>query len=147
MPRLRLVLICTLVLVPVAPSTAHAAHAETVLIQKVNSFRAAHGLGALRPSPSLSRSSKRFARYQMRRDRFGHAARIWAARKFSPVGEALAFRFGWKPRTSAVLRQWRGSPPHRALILSRSFRYIGIGRAKGRFRGRRASIWVLQVGR
>ena len=147
MPRLGLVLICTLLLAALAPSSAGATPAEAELVQKVNNFRTARGLSALRPSPSLTRSSRRYARYQMRTDRFGHSGRIWASRKFSPVGEALAFRLGWKARTSAVLRQWRRSRPHRALLLSRTFRYIGIGRSKGRFRGRRASIWVLQVGR
>jgi uncharacterized protein YkwD len=38
------------------------------------------------------------------------------------------------------------SPPHRALILSPGFRWLGAGIARGRLTGRRATTWVLHFG-
>ena len=40
-----------------------------------------------------------------------------------------------------------GSPVHRAIVLTRAMRWIGVGMSRGRFGGGRAVIWVLQVGK
>jgi uncharacterized protein YkwD len=42
---------------------------------------------------------------------------------------------------------WLRSPSHRAVILTRSMNLVGAGMVRGRFRGRRATIWVVQTGR
>jgi uncharacterized protein YkwD len=117
------------------------------MIDKINAARARHGAPPLRPSPSLRRSALAFARHLMRRDLFGHAARIRASPRFRALGEVLAIHRGRRPRRSFTVRAWMGSPGHRSVLLSRMFRRVGAARARGRFHGRRTTIWVVQVGR
>jgi uncharacterized protein YkwD len=118
-----------------------------VLIGKINQVRAAHGLKKLRISKSLSRSSTRYSHRLMATGYFGHASRIQASRRFRRLGEVLEWRRGHRPGVRSTLRDWLNSPGHRSVILSPGFRYIGAGLARGRFRGRRAGIWVAQLGR
>jgi uncharacterized protein YkwD len=129
------------------PSAAQAGSERDPILRGVNAARARHGLASLRPSDSLHRSASAFAAHLMRAQRFGHARRIRASPRFRTLGEALALRTGprpWRPR--ATVRAWMRSPGHRALILSRDFRYAGAGYSRGRFRGRKAVIWVLHLG-
>jgi uncharacterized protein YkwD len=123
------------------------ASGSTPIVRKLNVARHKHGLPSLRFSPSLSRSSSRYARYLIRVDRFGHASRIRAASRFHLVGEALAWHPGWRAARSYTLRSWLHSPPHRALMLSRQFRYVGAGKARGRLGSVKATVWVMQFGR
>lgn len=152
MPRARTLFVSCVaaVAIPLTASAAAPAAAsaspERNLLNQINSYRAGHGLKPLRYSHSLSRSSRRFALSQMRRDRFGHASRIRASRAFRALGEVMVLRRGWRLRTRPVMRQWRRSAPHRYVLLSSRFREIGLGRSRGLFRGRHATIWVVQVG-
>jgi uncharacterized protein YkwD len=41
---------------------------------------------------------------------------------------------------------WLRSSGHAALILNRSFRYVGVGPARGSFGGGPATIWVAHFG-
>jgi uncharacterized protein YkwD len=135
---------CALALVP-AP--AQAASPSTVLVRKINEFRKAHGLRPLRVSGSLRHSAGAYSRRMMNRDYFGHGSRITASRRlFRRVGEAIEMHRGSRARASLALRRWKRSSSHRALLLSSSFRWIGAGRAVGDFRGRRSTIWVVQLG-
>jgi uncharacterized protein YkwD len=117
------------------------------MVDKINKVRGSHGLRALRYSRSLARSSSRYSRHVLRTDRFAHASRIRASRRFSRLGEILALSSGWKIRRKRTLRLWLGSPGHRAVLLSSSFRYVGAARVRGRFGGWRAMVWTVQFGR
>jgi uncharacterized protein YkwD len=139
-----------------APADTEALAADTLsataaspppMVRKLNRVRRRNGLRRLRYSASLARSSARFANHLMRTDRFGHAPRIRANPSFRWLGEVLAMHRGWRPRTSSTIRGWMHSPTHRHVLLSRSFRSVGVARAAGHFGGRRATIWVMQVGR
>ncbi len=132
-------------LVLMVPAVAEAAR-PSPLVAKVNDLRRAHGLPSLRQSPSLTRSSSRYANHMIRANRFGHASRIWASSRFRRLGEVLGLTRGWRVRRARVVRKWRRSPLHRALLLGRSFRYVGAGRARGRIGGRRVTVWVVQLG-
>jgi uncharacterized protein YkwD len=46
------------------------------------------------------------------------------------VGENLAWRIGCEP--GAIVSMWLHSAPHRKIMLSRSFRRIGVGRSGSR---------------
>ncbi len=131
----------------VLPASATAGSARQSMLQQINSVRAYVGLHPLRLSGALNRSSYRYARYLMRRDRFGHASRIRAAGNFRLVGEVLAMHRGHRAAVGGTLRAWMRSPSHRAIVFSRRFHWIGLGRAAGRFHGRRATIWVGHFGR
>jgi uncharacterized protein YkwD len=129
------------------PAPAQAGHAGGLMLEKINQTRARHGLPPLRRSPSLRRSSGRFAHYLMSHDTFGHRAHVSASHRFHKLGEALAMHTGGKPGVRGTLRKWLRSPGHRKLVLTRAMRWIGVGMSRGRFGSHRAVIWVLQVGK
>ena len=131
---------------PAVPAQAKTSNTKK-LVNKINSVRAAHGVKPLKMNRSLNRSSKRYSGRMMRGGFFGHMGRIQASRRFKRLGEVLEWRRGHRPGVSATVRDWLNSPGHRAVILSPSFRYIGAGLTRGKFRGRRAGIWVAQLGR
>lgn len=138
------VLACAALLLPASAAQANPAHA---VVDKVNSYRAANGLPPLKLSRSLSRSSYAYARTLMRSNRFGHSSHIRASSRFRLLGETLAFSWGRRKSARIPVRGWANSAPHRVVLLSRSFRYVGVGRVSGRFGSRRATIWVLHAGR
>ena len=152
MRLVRLLAVCALV-ATLASSVTGAADARSpgqstaAMVARINAVRAQHGLAPLRLSPSLTRSSRRFSRKLMRYDRFGHDSRIHASPAFRLLGEALAFHSGRRDAVGGTVRQWLHSPPHRAIVLTRSMRYLGAGVTHGRFGRAQATIWVLQVGR
>ena len=137
---------CLLVLLGlwlVPPAGAH--HAREAMVERVNDARTDNGLRPLRSAPGLARASSNFSHYLMKRDAFGHAG--GSASGFKRTAEALSLHFGFKPRVGGTVRRWLASPSHRSVLLKPSANWIGVGMATGRFRGRRATIWVLQVGR
>jgi uncharacterized protein YkwD len=129
-----------------APSASQAASAEKKMLRAVNGARADHGLRTLRLAPRLERSARAYARWMLRADYFGHQRRIRTRARFRVLGETLAGHSDWRARVRGTLRRWLRSPPHRALILSRRFRWIGAGTARGRLGDRRARVWVLHLG-
>ncbi len=137
--------LCLALALPAA-APARVDNAERLMVQAVNDFRHAHGLRGLRPSWSLMRSSGRYSSYLMRADIFGHASRIRASRRFRRLGEVLELHPGRRPRVRRTVRRWANSPGHRAALLHRRFRLVGAGRAAGRWRGHRTTIWTVQLG-
>jgi uncharacterized protein YkwD len=117
------------------------------MFQKINRIRTAHGLARLRPSYSLFVSAKLYARRMMRSDYFGHQARIPVASRFKAAGETLAWHRGWRLSPRQTVRRWMDSPSHRAVLLSSRFNRVGVGRARGRYAGRMATMWVAHVAR
>jgi uncharacterized protein YkwD len=110
----------------------------------LNGQRSRHNLRPLRLSPRLSAAARRHSRAMARRRFFSHTspsgasfldrirrtgylrnARSWAA------GENIAYGIGRRSSPASIMRAWMNSAPHRANILSRSFRAIGIGVAHG----------------
>jgi uncharacterized protein YkwD len=77
----------------------------------------------------------------LRSDYFAHGAftaRVHRYVSFRRIGETIAMRSRCSAR--GFVRMWLNSPPHRAVLLSRGFRRIGIGRRKGRLGARRACL-------
>jgi len=148
MPRFRMLALFALaacLLVPAAPASA-APSAESQMLAKINAYRASHGLPKVRRSKSLTRSAERYSWKQIRGGYFGHANRIQASDKYRSLGEILAWRRGTAAAVRATFRMWLNSGGHRAVIMDRGFRYVGAGRATGRYRGRKATIWTVQFG-
>jgi uncharacterized protein YkwD len=139
-------LVAAVLAVPAAETAAAKSAGQTVA-GYVNKFRKAHGKRPLRGSRSLRGSSGRYARWMLRRNVFGHRARIAASHKFRRRGETLAMHSGWRIRSRTVVRQWMRSPAHRRILLSSRFTWIGIGVARGRMGSRRATTWVAHVGK
>ena len=127
--------------------SAQAQASPSPMVDKINEVRRAHGLHALRYSSSLARSSGRYARHLVRTNRFGHAARIRASRRFQRLGEILARMPGPSARRLETIDSWLASPGHRAVLLGRSFRYAGGGRALTGSGAGASVIWAVQFGR
>jgi uncharacterized protein YkwD len=125
------------------PAATASPEGEMVLV--VNEIRDRYREPPLRRSTALSDSSGRFASWLMRQGYFGHRARISGANGFMEAGEALALHGGRRPQVLKTVKRWMRSTPHRSVLLSKRFRWIGIGRSWGRFGGRLSTIWVAQL--
>jgi uncharacterized protein YkwD len=147
----RTLVVCSLLAgaltLPVAAPALGAGAVGPKLIAKINHARKRHGAGALRVSPALTRSSHRYACRMLRRNYFGHMAHVSAPRRFNPSGEALAMTSGLGLRWRVAYSGWMHSSAHRSLLLSRRFRWVGIGSCRGHMGSRRSVTWVVHVGR
>jgi uncharacterized protein YkwD len=105
----------------------------------LNRERTQRGLHPLRLSPRLSQASDGHSRNMVRQRFFQHGnfvARILNARYVTrsqtwSLGENIAWGTGSRATPAQTVRAWMKSPRHRANILSRRFRDIGIGIALG----------------
>ena len=154
----------------VADSALASSRSETILqtlnrqvLASVNRFRAAHGLGALHESAGLDRSARRHSLEMGRLGYFGHSSadgmQFWQRIRHSypaggysywAVGENLVWA---SPSVSAggAMKLWISSPPHRANLLSRKWRQMGIAavgvvRAPGIYGRRRVTIITTDFG-
>lgn len=122
----------------------------------INVVRRAYGLGPVRGSGPLNRSSVLKAN-AVRRCGFSHTpcgmpfsitfrrAGYLPAREFA---ENLAWGQGELGSPLHTLGQWLRSPSHRANLLARRWRDLGIAVERGTMFGRGGvSLWVLQLGR
>jgi uncharacterized protein YkwD len=133
------------VALPAAPASAKPA--EVKMVRTINKIRHAYGLRSLRPASSLFASARHYSRRMMRSDYFGHLSRIPVASRWRAAGETIEWHSGWRLSPGRAVWRWMASPPHRALLLSRRFTRIGVGRARGRYGRRMATMWVAHVGR
>lgn len=119
----------------VAQSSRHDA-VERSVIRKLNQIRAQSGLRKLRRSPGLARAADAKSTAMAATGNFSHGdvhARVRRYVRARAIGETLA----WVPRSRGrsartVVDSWMGSPAHRALLLSGSFRRVGVARRSGR---------------
>ena len=109
----------------------------TSLLSTMNAVRAGNGLPTLRIDFHLVRAARGHSADMMRRQYFGHgsvAGRAVAAGARGPLfGEDLAWVTGMTPQW--VVNAWLASPAHRAVLLHRGFRRVGIGISFGTFIG------------
>jgi uncharacterized protein YkwD len=129
------------------------------LFLAINEVRAAHGLRPLHIAPGLRRAAQRHSRDMVRRDYFAHTSPTGSTlyrrvvnstfRTYGAwlAGEDLAWGTGTIGSPRYTVRMWLASPEHRAIMLSRNYRWIGIGRATGRFLGYSgAVVWTADFG-
>ena len=136
---------------PGACASAHAQISRATLQQArdatlclLNRARGRAGLPPLRLDPKLSHAAGHHSRDMVRRRYFAHDspggrspfARMRATH-YVPrnaswwLGENIGWGSGPLEAPASVVRMWMHSPSHRANILSRHFRDIGIGIAAG----------------
>ena len=136
---------------PAACSSAHiAVHRATVARARnatlclLNRARARAGLPPLRANARLARAARRHASDMVRRRYFAHDS-LGGVTAFERILRAhyvprrrswwLGENIGWGSlslsQPAALVRAWMHSPPHRANILSRRFREVGIGISPG----------------
>lgn len=112
---------------------------ESVTFCLINRERTTRGLRALHRNKRLNLASRRHARSMAARNFFAHGnfvgrirtakylrgARAWR------LGENIAWGSGVLGSPAEIVDSWMHSPGHRANILSRSFKEIGVGIAYG----------------
>jgi uncharacterized protein YkwD len=120
-----------------APSNAFASRGhdatEAGIVRALNNARAGHGLPRLQTSRALARAAGAHSRTMRRTNTIGHGDFSRRVRRYvrsRKVGENLAWMTGCD--ASAIVNMWLRSAPHRKIMLSRSFRRIGVGRSGSR---------------
>ena len=136
---------------------------EAQVLSEVNGARRQRGLRPLRLSTQLSHAAAYHSRDMARRGYFSHTSaggtefwrrvqRFYASRGFRhwAVGENLL----WSSpdvNSSTALSMWMASPPHRANLLSRRWREVGlaavhVGAGPGVFGGHEVTIVTANFG-
>ena len=126
------------------PTRANEALIRTAILCLHNQIRAGRGLPALRENAKLRRAAEGHSADMVDRGFFDHTtpsgvtmvARIKAVRYLSPefvwaIGENLAWGTGSLATPREIMQAWMDSPGHRANVVKRSYREIGIGVATG----------------
>jgi uncharacterized protein YkwD len=125
------------------PGSVPAGAVRSAVLCLLNVQRREHGLPALRASRPLRLAATRWARTMVRGHFFDHArsgstlrgrvARTAYLRRTQSwsLGENIAFGTGARGTAAGIVGAWMGSAPHRANILQRRFRDVGIGLAPG----------------
>jgi uncharacterized protein YkwD len=123
-----------------APAALSAGARQAAVICELNRVRGRHGLAPVRPDPRLGRMAARYARAMVARHFFSHVSpggatlsdRLRAAGyRGRAAGEVLAWGQGRLASPAAAVRSWLRSPPHRRVLLTRSYRDVGVGIALG----------------
>jgi uncharacterized protein YkwD len=168
---------CTaaLALVLAAPAAASAACADTEVLPTaetlpvvsvaticlLNEERAAHGLDAVQENTALTNASRAYSQRLVAESFFAHEApdgtdvvdRLTASGYIRPnsgweVGENLAWAQGVLASPRNIVKAWMDSPGHRANVLTRGYREIGIGIVLGTpTAGRDGSTFTTNFGR
>ena len=158
---LTLVVGCLIACMTVRPGVARADKAdmnarERAVVRSIDAQRAPHGLRGLRGNAGLARpptttrgrcwtrTTSRTSRATAGRSTRACAASLrtgrWARRwpwSAAAAGERLASR---------VVSMWMNSPGHRAILLSSSFRLVGIGARAGSLGSGRACVVTADFG-
>lgn len=125
---------------------------EKRVVRHINAIRAGSGLHRLRRNRPLSRSADFHCRDMLRANFFAHASsngvsfeqRVKRFRPSKRIGETLAYlpkgQGGGMARR--IVDMWMNSPPHRASLLSPSFRRVGIARRSGVLGSMRVTVFT-----
>jgi uncharacterized protein YkwD len=112
---------------------------EQSMLAQVNSYRAQHGLGTLQQSPALMRAAREHSRDMAQNDYFDHTSQDGEAffqrlTRFGfhwrSAGENIAQASGLTSDDDAAgeaVSLWQHSPPHNKILLTGSFKSVGIG--------------------
>jgi uncharacterized protein YkwD len=117
---------------------------RAALLCVIGAERGAHGLGPVRQSAQLTLAAQRHAEDMVTRAFFAHvspggttlAQRVRAtgyvtSRPTWELGEAIAWAQDPLDTADQLVQAWLNSPPHRAILLDRDYRDVGIGVAPG----------------
>jgi uncharacterized protein YkwD len=143
-----------------APSPARTAQARQATLCLLNRERARYGLPRLHQHRSLTSAARTYARQMVHQRFFNHVSpagstlsqrikrthylrhtRGWA------LGENLAWGSFGAATPARIVNAWMHSAGHRANILNRSFREVGIGIAVGAPTGGSGATYVNEFGR
>jgi uncharacterized protein YkwD len=122
-----------------APPSAAATPLERELVLEINRVRAAYGRDPLRVDPVLTRAASAHSETMLARSRFSHGNFAARMRRFGArgplLGENLAWASGANATAERIVRMWMRSAGHRANLLRRSFRWVGVAARTGTMKG------------
>ena len=123
------------------PTAANRAKVRSAVVCLVNAERRKRGLPALHSNRRLQSAARKHSQDMRKRHYFAHVtpagktdvqrARQAGYGRFRTLGENLAWGSGSLATPRAIVRSWMQSPGHRANILNRRFRDVGLGIALG----------------
>ncbi len=126
------------------PAAAEPRATDLQVLEEMNRVRAAHGLPAFRLDSKLQRAADAHSRDMLRRDYFSHGNFFARMQRFGAPGprtaENIAWCTNWRNPARTLVRMWLASPPHRANLLRRGFRRVGVAARTGRFLGSPATV-------
>ena len=134
-----------------ARSGARLSTTERRIVGLVNNVRRHYGLPHLRVSHALNRAADRHSADMERAGFFDHpssggtpaATRIRGFRHSRSVGENLAYLpRGSRNAAYTVVQMWMNSAAHRAVLLSPSYRRIGVAARSARIDGGRGTVYT-----
>ncbi len=139
---------------PVSASTA--SDAESLVLRLINEDRADAGLAPLRYHTALASISGTRASKMASRNLMSHAVGGSISSQLNAkdvvwyrYGEAIAYTTKAWAKTAAIElhRAWMASSPHRALLMSSKFNYVGVGLALRSSNGRTFGSVILTESR
>jgi uncharacterized protein YkwD len=142
-------------LTTVAAAKPHVDGKERAIVRAINRQRSKHGLSALRSSRRLAKAADFHSWEMLDANYFAHESRDGGpfdvrVRRFArhkALGETLAMLGGCGRKAAGrVVRMWMNSPGHRAILLSSSYRRVGIGKRTGDLGGNRACLVTADFG-
>ena len=129
----RMLLAALVVVCIAAPSSASASsghdRTEANIIRAMNKVRASHGLPRLQTNLGLARAADAHSKVMRRTNRVGHGDYSRRVRRYvrtKRVGENIAWMAGCNAQ--AIVNMWMNSAPHRHVMLSGTYRRIGVAR-------------------
>jgi uncharacterized protein YkwD len=114
---------------------------ERSVVRAINRARSHHGLRRLHAGRRLARAADVHTLHMLVANYFSHGAFSQRVRRYvgyRRIGETIAMTSRCSARR--VVRMWLNSPGHRAVLLSRGFGRVGVGRRVGRLGSGRACL-------
>ncbi|MEY2443389.1 MAG: hypothetical protein QOJ46_2815 [bacterium] len=127
------------------PASDNGATLRSATLCLVNAERTARGLVPLSSNAQLGKAAQNYSQAMVRERFFDHVspngstllsrvrrgtAYLRGARRYA-LGENIAWGSGEYASPQETVKGWMESPGHRANILNRRFRHIGVGIAQG----------------
>lgn len=131
---------------------------EKRMLELHNRARAEKGLKRLCVHPKLQRAARAHSLHMVKRDYFSHNTK---GRSESACERVRSFGYRWRTcaeniawgsdaqgRPAPIFRNfWMKSSHHRANILDKRFKEVGVGSYRGPFRGiRNVTVWTVDLG-
>jgi uncharacterized protein YkwD len=128
---------------------------RTALLHEINRVRALHGVAPVYPALQLQAAANHHSDDMMARDYFSHTSPTGSS-VYSRIvgsgfvngytwvgGETLAWGTGHLTTALGTVNAWLASPEHRSIMLSPTYRWVGISRACGSYEGHAgACVWT-----
>ncbi len=126
---------------------------ERRLFELHNRARARRGLPRLCVHPALKRAAEAHSRDMIRRDYFSHDTKgknesaCERIRRFGYRYRYCGENIGYNRTPQRMFNAWMRSSGHRANILNRKYREVGVGAYRGRYNGYKTTMYTVDFGR